>query len=249
MGDRKNVTIDGLWITHAGAHGVNSSTGNSLKVKNCVFSWIGGSVLGSEMTSGAYNTVRYGNAVQVYGSCDGFTVENNWIYQIYDTGVTHQYNLDKDCTQNNVLFRNNLIEYCYMAIEFYNFGSNGGGRHITKNVNILENYCRFTGFGWGSESRPTQDAMIQDLYLCPEVSNFKMSNNIFYRHNSYMMFAQELEGSGKIVFSGNIFAGEKGSTFGRIAKKIYAFDDNVKATVISLLKDKNVKIVYLQDAE
>ena len=42
-GNADNVTIDNLHITLNGAHGVGMGNVNDLKVRNCVFDWIGGS--------------------------------------------------------------------------------------------------------------------------------------------------------------------------------------------------------------
>lgn len=239
IGRAKNVTIDGLWIMHTGSHGVGASYGNNLTVKNCVFSWLGGSKLGND------NYTRYGNAVEVFGGCDGFTVENNWIYQIYDTGITHQYNSTGSCEHKNITYRENLIEYCFWSIEFYNIGDDG--KRSESDILITENYCRYGG-GWGSATRTYGSTLLQDVQLCPDVKNFKIEKNIFYRPSNNMVLTQELERSGKIEFSENIYAAEKGTAFGPLAYVYYPFDDTVMDTLTNHLNEKEPHIVFLPKA-
>ena len=54
-------------------------------VQYCEFGWIGGSIL-----AGTTDT-RYGNAIQFWGTCSDSVIDHNWIYQVYDTAITHQY--------------------------------------------------------------------------------------------------------------------------------------------------------------
>ena len=89
-------------------------------MRNCVFCYLGGSILKGH--AGA-NLSGYGNAVQVYCGCDGYYVNGNWIYQIYDTAITHQYSgsrSDKPNHMSNVEYIGNLCEYCHWSIEYYN---------------------------------------------------------------------------------------------------------------------------------
>ena len=56
--------------------------------------------------------MRYGNGVECYGGCANFVVDNCWIYQIYDAGVTFQYGTempDISITMETVHFTNNLL--------------------------------------------------------------------------------------------------------------------------------------------
>ncbi|MBR5528813.1 MAG: hypothetical protein IKV97_07380, partial [Clostridia bacterium] len=109
-GTASHLTVDNLHICHCGAHGVQDVVGSHLTVKNCVFSWLGGSIL--EGFRGG-NTIRYGNGVEV-GRCDGYLVKNNWLYQIYDTGITHQTGTGAtvDVHQYDAMYLDNLVEYC-----------------------------------------------------------------------------------------------------------------------------------------
>jgi hypothetical protein len=55
-------------------------------------------------------TVRYGNGFEVVDGCCDILVENNWVYQCYDAGITHQSSFQPGCVQENIVFRGNLIE-------------------------------------------------------------------------------------------------------------------------------------------
>ena len=150
IGGADDVILDNLHVTLVGRHGVGSGTVRNLEVRNCIFDWLGGSLLIPEGKKGG--PCRFGNAVEVYGGCDGYRVHDCWIYQIYDTGITHQCHHAKNerIFQKNVEYTRNLIEYCFWSIEYYN-ASNGYGE--TENVYVHDNHCRMGGYGWGCRGR------------------------------------------------------------------------------------------------
>lgn len=156
-GSSDDIIIDNLAFKFAGGHGISSFTCKNRTVTNCVFSWIGGSILDLNY-NGSGIPVNYGNAVEIYGGCDGYFVENCWMYQIYDTGVTHQYAETLPCVQQNVRYTGNLIELCHWGIEFYNNNDNGKNpknKKYTKDVEIRYNIVNKCGYGWGSILRNT----------------------------------------------------------------------------------------------
>ncbi len=116
------VTVDNLCIKYGGAHGVGAGTVAGLTVRNCEIGWIGGTI--QFIKDG--RTTRYGNGVEIYGGCDRYTVENNWVYQCYDAAITQQYRLldievraGTDKSQRRVTYRRNLIEYNNYSIEYF----------------------------------------------------------------------------------------------------------------------------------
>ncbi|MBO5959645.1 MAG: right-handed parallel beta-helix repeat-containing protein, partial [Lentisphaeria bacterium] len=131
-GGVSQVTIDNLHITLCGGHGVSAMWDvYGLEVRNCIFDYIGGSLW--------RYLIRYGNAVEIFGGSHDYHVFNNWIYQIYDTGITHQCNdcKDLDVTQEYVEYHDNLIEYCFWSIEYYNQRNRFG---ITRNIYVHDNF-------------------------------------------------------------------------------------------------------------
>lgn len=142
-----DVHIDNLTLKYTGGHGISCLDGvKNITITNCEIGWIGGSYL----TGYKDGTARFGNGVEFWEGCDNVRVENCWIYQIYDTGLSHQGK--QNSTVNKLTFKDNLVEYTsYNAIEYWSSG---------KMTNILYegNILRFSGYGWGELNRPARQA-------------------------------------------------------------------------------------------
>ena len=82
-------------------------------------------------------------------NADTITVTDNWIYQCYDAGITHQSSYAGGCKQNAIRFCDNLVEYCVYNIEYYVSQENGRITDTAYRNNVL----RFAGYGFGSENR------------------------------------------------------------------------------------------------
>ncbi|MBR6741410.1 MAG: hypothetical protein IKL93_01570 [Clostridia bacterium] len=143
------VTIDNLCIKFGGKHGVGSATAFELTVKNCEFGWIGGSL----HRPGQSNT-RLGNAVEIYGYCRDYTVIDNYIYQIYDAGITQQITLTDNTLrkQERVLYSGNVIENCNYSIEYWITSNNDNPSYIDTFL-IEDNLMWYAGRGL-CETRP-----------------------------------------------------------------------------------------------
>ena len=145
-----NVTIDNLCIKYTGGHGVGAGTVKNLTVQNCEFGWIGGSIHSYNIYGRNYPT-RYGNAIEIWGGCDGFKVINNYIHQVYDAGITQQYtNHDgNEYNQLNIDYSDNVIENCNYSIEYWLRAEKGE----INNFKISNNYMLYAGEGF-CEERP-----------------------------------------------------------------------------------------------
>ena len=202
------VTIDNLHITLCGGHGVSAMWDvYDLEVRNCIFDYIGGSVWS------VARLIRYGNAVEIFGGCHNYHVFNNWIYQIYDTGITHQCNdcKDLDATQENVEYHDNLIEYCFWSIEYYNSRNRYG---ITRNIFVHDNFCRFGGDGWGCRLRKERIPMYSFGYPADETENYRTENNIFELSSGYIyLHGAFVEPEGALSFRGNTYIQHAGGKF------------------------------------
>ena len=228
----EGVTIDNLHITLTGSHGVGSGTTKNLPVRNCIFNWLGGSILTGYK---GLLTVGYGNAVEIYGGCDGYHVYNNWIYQIYDTGITHQFSFTDSVavnTMDHVEYHDNLIEYCFWSIEYYNAKPDPASHHIrtTKNTYIHDNFCRFGGKGWGCPGRAGGAPMCCFNTSNEELENFTAENNIFDRCTGFLILANNL----KPRINHNTWVQPYGVKFARIAGEIYPFDETAADTLAKL---------------
>ena len=192
-----NVTVDNICFKYEGGHAIaaDGQPGSSLvlddlTVQNCEFYWIGGSIQDRIKNSALGTTtvtydVRYGNAVEIYGACDGFTVTNNYIYQVYDAGITVQKTMDAsdgDYSQKNILFANNVIEFCNYSIEYFLTNIPSGNASTISNFVIHDNYmwnagkgfCETRGYwerGWSAHIK------CQHTAPCNKAENFVISGN------------------------------------------------------------------------
>ena len=242
-GSANNVTFDGLWIMHTGSHGIGSGTTVNRTVRNCVFSWLGGSLLTLDFYGSG--PVRYGNAVEIYGGCDGYTVENNWMYQIYDTAVTHQFSGgDCECHQHNVKYLNNLMEFCFWFIEYYNADCQGNPQSV-KNIYMTGNFCRFGGYGWGCKGREWGTPMYCGSTVCCEVENHVAENNIFYQCLGYLVVLANCEGHKPEILRNNVYVNPKGEKFATVFGQTLNFDGTEKEMLKKYVNEEEPTVVYM----
>jgi hypothetical protein len=233
-----NIKIDNLCIKYGGAHGISAGSCNGLTVTNCEFGWIGGSI--------QQGKTRYGNAIEVYGACNGYIVDHCYIYQIYDAGVTHQY---KNSTSTetkimeNVTYSNNLIEFCIYSFEYF-LDQPNSRNDVMKNITIKDNICRNTGYGFGWQ-RPDKVARhIQGGWLGAKrkypAENFVIEGNIFDRSRDVLLSISALEEAHLPKMKNNIYIQNKGGKFGMHGlnyNQYYPFDQDIK----KLLKEKGIE--------
>ncbi|WP_159516887.1 hypothetical protein [Sunxiuqinia indica] len=236
MGD--NTHIDNLCVKYGGAHGIASGSRNNLTITNCELGWIGGSILSGNL--------RYGNAIQIWGSCKNFKVDNCYIYQIYDTGITHQYKNETSTTtmvMENVEYSNNLIEYCTWSIEYY-LNQPNSPNDIMKNIRFTQNVCRFAGYGWG-EQRPNKyyahikGGIVGKVIKFP-AENFFIDGNIFDRSGQMLLSISALKEGHLPEMKNNIYIQENRKDFGMYGvdvNKVYPFNLGIG----ELLKQKGIE--------
>ncbi len=203
-----NVVIDNLSVRFTGAHAVAIGDKENVTVQNCTFDYLGGSILRGYKDG----NVRYGNALQVYGGCDGWYLYNNWMYQIYDTGVTHQFAGSEmgNCLMDNVKYVGNVIEYCHWSIEYYN--PDNGKKKSFHNTYIADNICRMNGYGWGSQIRQSSAILFQSAGITENTKNFVTENNIFDRSTS-RIFNCNSAGDKELKLGNNIYVQKSGNAF------------------------------------
>ena len=167
-----DILIENLCLKYTGAHGISFSNGaRRITVQGCEIGYIGGSMLSGQ-------NVRYGNGFEVVDNCDTITAKDNWVYQCYDAGITHQSSFQPGCSQNNIVYSGNLIEYCNYNIEYYVSQENGRIDNTVYENNVL----RFAGFGFGSVNRIGSNTSMCANICCyvrkMPVSNFVIRGNV-----------------------------------------------------------------------
>ncbi len=214
-GNGSGVTIDNICLRYTGAHGIGYGNGTTgLTVQNCEIGWIGGMI----QPSRAHENVRFGNGIEIYVGCRDFTVNNCWIYQCYDCGITHQYFQKRDDYVNmeNIKYTDNLIEYCVYAIEYINAQEPEKG--IMKDVLFRGNVMTHTGEGFGNTRPDHGEATVKGWHINNHAKNFIWYDNVIaatekvYNSNLVMLCVGELKFMPAIV--GNLFIGNYGSKFG-----------------------------------
>ncbi len=205
----QNVVIDNFCLKYGGSHGIGAGTVKNFTVQNCEFHWIGGSIQ-SYNSGGGTMPVRYGNAVESYGTPDGFYVENNYIYQVYDAGITHQLSggTQANTAQKNIRYANNLIEYCSYSIEYFlGDGDDGTSERYMENVVIENNIMRYAGFGFGNQrkDRLCMSHIKSGSSRNAVSENFVIRNNIFDRSREMLIYIGAAEEEDLPVLSGNTY--------------------------------------------
>ena len=194
-----NVTVDNICFKYEGGHAIaaDGQPGSSLvlddlTVQNCEFYWIGGSIqnrIANSVISNKENTTvwdtRYGNAIEVYGTCDGFIARNNYIYQVFDAGITVQKTVGnslEDWSQKNISFTDNVIENCNYSIEYFLTDMEQSDVSKMVNFTISDNIMWNAGKGF-CETRGIWDrgfsAHIKSQWTAPcnKAENFVISGN------------------------------------------------------------------------
>lgn len=169
IGGASNVTIDNLCLKYSGYMGIHGNTCDGATITNCELGFIGGKNYDAKQ--------RFGNAIEIFGIATNLRVENNWIYQTFDSAITWQCNVE-DGVFENISVKNNLLEYNHTDIEYWNHVS-----HSLSNISIDNNIMRFNSLGWGSRMEDAIPrgfegpiAMTSDTTVAAK--NLTLNNNI-----------------------------------------------------------------------
>jgi len=272
-GGAHGCIIDNISFKYTGSHGIGLGVGEDLTVSNCIFSWLGGSVLwetekvtttvtnettGESQTTETFEEATcYGNAVEVYGPCDGYYVKNNWIYQIFDDGITNQFHGETDCIQKDIVYTENLLEYVYHMFsnsksnkEYYestDFPTEGNGApsSYTANLELSYNVCRMAGYGWGGPMKNrVHTGMMYRTYVADYNKDENVLYNIFDSNGGYTVFSAS---NAHDSYDGNIYIQSAGTKLrSKLKTGITTYDDKAHRNIKTLLGDENA-IVVLDD--
>ncbi len=229
----KDVVVDNLCLRYAGGFGVQFGSCSNITVTNCEIGYIGGSL---QNASG-----RYGNGIELNGDVNGATVKNNWIYQCYDAGYTHQCGGD----EIGIRVDANLIEYCNYNVEFF-LQRDGRIEAVFEN-NIL----RFAGYGFGTKNRyGSSDDYVGNVSGSKsptESAGSVFRNNIFDTSLRALVMVSHADGVKGPKFEGNTYIqwnDTKSAAFNLFDKTVntYPAPSAQKVTDEKSLKDAIAKI-------
>lgn len=238
----KDITIENLCIKYTGSMGIGVSDNcKNLTVCGCEIGFIGGSYLSG--------TLRYGNAIEIWAACDNVVIENNWIYQVYDSGITHQGG--EKYIAKDIMMRKNLIEYCGLGSYEYWLASEwdiGRGENIT----FADNICRFAGYCWGGDQRPDKVSthIRADVTCRNTIFNFKITGNIFDQASANLLeiggtaiSVENIPQSPEPVLSGNIYAQNSDGYLGTyFSKSGVIFDEDREVFIKEFMGDSKAEI-------
>ena len=197
----QDIHFDNLCLKYGGSHGIGTWGHNkNISVTNCELGFIGG----SQQNPKKLPKLRYGNAIQFWTSAEDCIIENNWVHDVYDAGLTFQGDYEV-ANYKNLSFCNNLIEYCTYNFEFFDREPES----VINDVRVCNNIMRFSGYGWGNQ-RPDKWATahingwsffyknLVSMYICNNVfdcadynfvywywDNEKRLDNLTVLNNSY----------------------------------------------------------------
>ncbi len=202
-----NTLIDNIEVFGAGGHGASAGTVENVEVRYCVFKWIGGSVQGINETKGA---IRYGNAVESYGSSKNFVMHHNYASQVYDCCWTAQSGYA--ATIDGLQIYSNVAEYANTGSEVW--VANDG---IVKNMQIHDNYDRYIGYGW-SHQRPSNNSRTDK-----NGTGWIGAGGFFYGQGNTGMSCENNDVYNNVY----MFAGSDSHSVGAVTPDKFNFHDNV----------------------
>lgn len=168
-----DITIDNLALKYSAAGAVwGWFYPKGLTVTNCEMAWIGGNASSGQ--------IRAGNAVQIWDGATNCKVDNNWIYQVFDTAISWQGDNGHD--YKNISFSGNLIEYCAVGIEIWDHNKQNKDCKI-ENFVCNDNIISAIGYGWGNRKNDAGFRGIEGI-ISGSASNLghfdmTMKNNVF----------------------------------------------------------------------
>ncbi len=254
-----NVTVDNICIKYFcfGVAGGIHSVG--LHITNCEIGWIGGNIQMYDGGDPNYpqgkrgSVTRFGNGTEIYGGCDDYVVEGNYIYQTYDAGASHQFNTTKKVVMQNICYADNLIEKCVYGIEYFLDQMDGESESYMRNFVIKGNIIRLSGYGWGQQRHNTDTpALIKGWSYKNTASEYSIYDNIFDRSAYRMLhlvaekdeYCPQMHDNTYIQYMGGMI----GQWGGNEVKEpdIEIFDENAEEKIVNVFGEKNPKVYIIK---
>ena len=258
--NNENIRIDNICMKYycfgvSGGHGING-----LHVSNCEIGWIGGNIMMYLGTDPNYpegrrgSVTRYGNGIEVYGTCNGFVVENNYIYEGYDAGASHQVNARVPQDMKNVTYKNNLIEKCVYGIEYFLGQLAEDYTSWMENIEICDNIIRLSGYGWGQQRHNYYEpALIKGWSYENHAKNFRIYRNTLDRCAYRMVHLVAQKDEYCPLMEGNTYIQDADKMIGQWGGNeveepdIEIFDTDTEEKINNTFGDKTAKVYIIKE--
>ena len=263
VGEAADVRIDNLCIKYVGMHGVSAGLySKGLHVTNCEIGWIGGSIQDYQGTDPNYpegrrgSVTRFGNAIEVYGGCEDYVAANNYIYEVYDAGITHQVTTSEKVIMKGIRYTGNVIEKCVYGIEYFLDQIEGEHESCMEDVDIKDNFIRLSGYGWGQQRHNIHTpALIKGWSYVNTARNYRIHNNIFDRCAYRMLHLVALKDKYCPQMYHNTYIQYLGGAIGQYGgneetePKMLRFDDQAEEKIVTVIKEQDPKVYYISQPE
>ena len=257
-----HVHIDNICCMYQGIHAVTAGGARhtGLHVTNCEMGWIGGTVQGYSGTDPNHpegvrgEVTRFGNAVEIYGGCEDYVVENCYVYQCYDAGLSHQVNSDDTRIMTNILYKDNLIEHCVYGIEYFLDIRNPDDRDsIMDGVEMCGNFIRHSGEGWGQQRHNTHTpAAIKGWSYFNRARNYTIHHNILDRAGRRMVHLVADEQASCPAMWENTYVQYDGGCLGQYGGKengeppTYPFNGDAERVITEVFGERDPKVYIIK---
>lgn len=256
---KKNVTVDNICMKYL-CFGVSAGGfSEGLTVTNCEIGWIGGNIQHYSGTDPNYpqgrrgSVTRFGNCIEIYGGCENYTVDGNYLYQCYDAGATHQITTRNKVEMNHIRYSNNLIEYCVYGIEYFLDQIEGERESCMDDVVMCGNIIRMSGYGWGQQRHNYHTpALIKGWSYVNTAKNYRIYDNIFDRCAYRMLHLVALKDEFCPEMHDNTYIQYKGGMIGQYGGNendepdIVYFDENAEETIKTVFKEKKPSVYIVE---
>ncbi len=259
-----NTVADNICIKYGGSHGFGGGAPEKTIFQNLEIGWIGGVVqMYEKSTAGEFGTVtRFGNGIEIWQNCDGFYINNCYVYQCYDAGITHQgrganvggdgTNIETNAYMKDVKFTNNVLEYNVYNIEY--FLSRLASEYVKypypmmSDIYYTDNLMYYAGYGFGKQ-RPNPGLMTHIRTGSDNpATNFHIDNNLFFDSVDYCTVTMANKEEWLPEYSGNTFVQTRRrylAMFGTTTSR-YAYDDSAKRTLFNVIGDRTAETFYIE---
>lgn len=243
-----NIIIDNLCVKYVGSHGIGGGTVGNVTIRNCEIGWIGGVV--QFYTPEQNQVTRFGNGIEIYGGCDSYTIENCYVHDCYDAGITHQYQRGgtNSIVESNVTYKDNVIERCAYNIEYF-MGAveSGSAKRVMNNVLITGNLLRDAGKCFGARPHSVQ---IMGWGHRNEAYDFVIEDNIFSDAENRIFYIGAQKAEWLPTFRNNTYIQKFGGQFalygilGSMTESSYSRDFDQK--IGDITGETGAEIYYIE---